>query len=68
LTRRYQGDTGGGGWAISLLSEPVPERTVHLDGGWTLDALDCTGTSALTACLTNALTLDAYPDLKEFPD
>jgi NAD(P)-dependent dehydrogenase (short-subunit alcohol dehydrogenase family) len=56
-----------GGDEISLLSEPHPERTVHQAGGWDLDALDVAGPAALTAGLTNPYTLDAFPELKEFP-
>jgi NAD(P)-dependent dehydrogenase (short-subunit alcohol dehydrogenase family) len=53
---------------VSLLSEPVPEITVHQSEGWDLDGLDATAPAVLTGQLTNPFTLDAYPELKVFED
>jgi len=57
-----------GGDEIGLLSEPVPEITIHQAGGWDLDGLSDSGRATLTRGLTNPYTLDAFPELKEFPD
>lgn len=51
---------------VSLLSEPAPQVTVHQHGGWDLDGLDAAGPT-LTRGLSNPYTLDAFPDLKQFP-
>jgi len=56
-----------GGDEIALLSEPKPEVAVHQTGGWDLDALDRAGPEVLVRELSNPFTLDAYPELKEFP-
>jgi len=53
---------------VALLSEPKPEVTVHQTGGWDLDGLDAAGPAVLTRGLSNPYTLDAFPDLKVFPD
>ncbi len=50
---------------VSLLSEPIREKTISHAGGWTLDALDAAA-PGLTAGLSNPFTLDAYPELKVF--
>jgi 3-oxoacyl-[acyl-carrier protein] reductase len=42
-----------GGDAISRLSEPKPERVIHHDGGWSLDALDAIAPTHLIDDLTN---------------
>lgn len=51
---------------VSLLSEPVPERTIHQPGGWDLGQLDAAAPPSLTAGLRNPFTLDAFPELKVF--
>jgi 3-oxoacyl-[acyl-carrier protein] reductase len=51
---------------VSLLSEPVAERTVHRSGGWDLDELDAAAPAGLTGDLRNPYTLDAFPDMKIF--
>ena len=53
---------------VALLSEPKPEVTVHQTGGWDLDGLDAAGPAVLTRGLSNPYTLDAFPNLKVFPD
>jgi NAD(P)-dependent dehydrogenase (short-subunit alcohol dehydrogenase family) len=54
------------GDTVSLLSEPEPDRVIHHDGGWTLDALDAVAPSHLVTELTNPFTLDDFPELKVF--
>lgn len=53
---------------VSLLSEPEMRLTIRRQGGWDLDSLDEAAPAALTAGLTNPLTLDEYPQLKIFKD
>jgi len=54
------------GDAVSRLSEPQPERVVHHDGGWTLDALDVVAPTHLVDDLSNDFALDDHPDLQVF--
>jgi len=56
-----------GGDDVGLLSEPRPETTIHQTGGWDLDGLDAAAPAVLTRELSNPYTLDAFPELKEFP-
>ncbi|KMS51988.1 hypothetical protein V474_02765 [Novosphingobium barchaimii LL02] len=51
---------------VSLLSEPEMQRTIHQQGGWSLDLLDAAAPAGLTAGLSNPFTLDDYPHLKVF--
>lgn len=51
---------------VSLFSEPDMQRTIHQQGGWTLDTLDATAPAALTGGLANPFALDNFPDLKVF--
>jgi NAD(P)-dependent dehydrogenase (short-subunit alcohol dehydrogenase family) len=55
-----------GGDAVSRLSEPQPERVIHHDGGWDLDALDAIAPSHLVDGLTNDYTLEDAPELRVF--
>jgi 3-oxoacyl-[acyl-carrier protein] reductase len=57
-----------GGDAISRLSEPKPERVIHHDGGWNLDALDAIAPTHLVDDLVNEYTLDDEPDLQIFDE
>jgi 3-oxoacyl-[acyl-carrier protein] reductase len=57
-----------GGDAISRLSEPQPERVIHHDGGWNLDALDAIANTHLVDGLTNDYTLEEAPELRVFDE
>ena len=56
------------GDAVSLLSEPDAERTIHRSGGWDIDGLDVEAPKGLTANLSNPFTLDSHPELKTFKE
>src|SRR5579863_1662502 len=53
---------------VSLLSEPSAEQTIRRSGGWDLDALDAQAPGGLATNLSNPFTLDAFPELKVFPE
>lgn len=53
---------------VALFSEPEMQRTIHQHGGWDLDTLDAAAPAGLTASLTNAFSLDEFPELKVFKD
>jgi 3-oxoacyl-[acyl-carrier protein] reductase len=55
------------GGTVALLTEPKPQRTIHHDGGWTLDDLDAAAPAELVNGLVNRFTLDDAPDLQVFP-
>jgi NAD(P)-dependent dehydrogenase (short-subunit alcohol dehydrogenase family) len=57
-----------GGDTISRLSEPQPERMIHHEGGWTLDALDAVAPGSLVDGLTNDYTLEDAPELRVFDE
>jgi 3-oxoacyl-[acyl-carrier protein] reductase len=57
-----------GGDAISRLSEPQPERVIHHEGGWTLDALDAIAPTHLVEDLANDYTLEDHPELRVFEE
>jgi NAD(P)-dependent dehydrogenase (short-subunit alcohol dehydrogenase family) len=52
---------------VSILSEPTPERTIFMSGGWNLDALDAAAPQ-LTSTLTNDYRLDDHPALQVFDE
>jgi len=54
------------GDVVTLLSEPEPLRSMHQDGGWTLDALDALAPMYLTADLHNDFLLEDHPELQKF--
>ena len=59
-TFHVRGDT------VTLLSEPSPEATIVMEGGWTLDALDARAPSELVGGLTNDFLLADHPELQVF--